>query len=331
MKKISIIIPCYNESANIDALYAAVTKEIGALPQYEWEMIFEDNCSTDNTVDLLRALTEKDKRVRVIVNMANYGPDRSGNNLFLSPCADAVIGMAADLEDPPSLIPQFVEAWEQGWPVVMGQYASRRENPVMSACRGLYYRIIAAFSDVKLEKNVTGFGLYDMSVIDQIRSLGEYQIVPRFLCTELGYPVKYIPFEKPKRAGGKSSYSLAGYYRTAVESLVLTSHAPLHLASLIGFAISIISILVAVYFFVRKLVQWYTFDLGMAPLIIGVFFLGGVQLFFVGVLSEYLSSVIRRMQHRPYVIEKERINFEGYGKPGKPQRQEESVPEDDRP
>lgn len=318
-KKITIAIPCYNESANIDALYTAIRAEIDRLDRYEWELVFEDNSSTDDTVALLRRLTERDRRVRVVVNMSNYGPERSGSNLFLLPRADAVIGMCADLEDPPSLIPQFVEAWEQGWPVVLGKYVSRKENPVMRACRGLYYRIIAAFSDVKLERNVTGFGLFDMSVVNEIRKLGEYCIMTRFLCAELGYPIRYIPYDKPKRQGGRSSYSLLKYYRTAVDSLVLTSHAPLHLASFLGFVISMCSILVALFYFIQKLIRWDTFELGMAPLTIGLFFLGGVQLFFIGVLSEYLSDLIKRQQHRPYVIEKERINFEDGGKPEKPE------------
>ena len=157
MKKISILIPCYNESENIDALYAAIIKEINKLDNYEWEIIFEDNSSTDNTVELLRALTKKDKRVRVIVNLANYGPERSGCNLFLCPCADAVIPMCAELEDPPSLIPQFVKNWEQGWLVVLGQYLKREENLLIHGFRQLYYKIIAGFSDVKIEKNVTHF------------------------------------------------------------------------------------------------------------------------------------------------------------------------------
>ncbi len=318
MKKISILSCCYNESDNIYPFYKAVIHEIEKLDKYEWEIIFEDNCSTDNTVEIIRTIIEKDKRVRLVVNQANYGAERSGSNLFLIPCADAVIGIASDLEDPPSLIPLFIEAWENGWPVVLGQYVSRVENIVISTCRRLYYKIIAAFSDVRLERNVTGFGLFDMDVVNEIRRLGEYSIVSRFLCAELGYPIKYISYDKPKRQGGKSSYSLLRYYRTAVDSLVLTSHAPLHLASLIGFVISFFSIMGALYYFIQKLLHWYTFEIGIAPLIIGMFFLGGVQLFFVGVLGEYLSSAIKRLQHRPYVVEKERINFEGYGEPGKP-------------
>lgn len=323
MKKISILIPCYNESLNIGFLYEAIIKETSRFNNYEWEIVFEDNSSTDNTVELLRALAEKDKRVRIIINMANYGPERSGCNLFLSPCADAVIPMCADLEDPPSLIPQFVKYWEQGWLVVLGQYVKREENLLIHGFRQLYYKMIAGFSDVKIEKNVTGFGLYDISVVEEIRKLGEYNFNGRFLCAELGYPIKYIPYDKPKRKGGKSSYSFLRYYRVAIDSLVLTSHAPLHFASFIGFIISIFSLIVAAYYFVQKMLHWYTFELGLAPMVIGMFFLGGVQLFFVGVLGEYLSSAIKRLQRRPYVIEKERINFEGYGDPGRPKRDKE--------
>ena len=323
MKKISILIPCYNESANVDTLYTAITRETNILNQYDWEVIFEDNNSTDNTVELLRNLSNHDGRVRIIVNMSNYGTERSGSNLFLSPCADAVICMAADLEDPPELIKRFVEAWEQGWPVVLGQYAKREDGFLIHCCRRLYYKIVTAFSDVRVEGNVTGFGLYDMTVVDEIRKLKEYNVNLRFLCSELGYPVKYITYNKPKRKGGKSSYSFLRYYRVAVDSLVLTSHAPLHFASFIGFVISICSLLVAIYYFMQKMLHWYTFELGLAPMVIGMFFLGGVQLFFVGVLGEYLSSAIRRLQHRPYVIEKERINFEGYGEPGRPKRDKE--------
>lgn len=323
MKKITIVVPCYNESGNIDALYSAILAEISKLDRYEWELMFEDNCSTDNTVELLRALAQRDRRVRVIVNMANYGPERSDCNLFLSPCADAVIAMCADLEDPPAMIPRFVEAWEQGWPVVLGQYNKREENAFIHALRRGYYHILTRLSDMKLEQNVTGFGLYDMSVVDEIRKLNEYLFNGRFSCSELGFPIKYLPYDKPRRERGKSSYSLYRYYRTAVDFLVLTSHVPLQIASFSGVLISFCSVMIALYYFIQKLLHWYTFELGFAPLLIGMFFLGGVQLFFIGVLGEYLSSIIRRQQKRPYVIEKERINFEGYGKPGFPERSEE--------
>lgn len=319
MKKICIVSSCYNESGNIEELYEEILRHTATLDQYEWEMLFEDNCSTDNTVEILRKIAEKDKRVKVILNMANYGPDRSGANALFSACADAVIPMASDLEDPPSMIPKFVEAWEEGYLVVMGKYITRKGNPLIKFCRSAYYRIMDALTDVKVENNVTGFGLYDMSVINRIRELGEYSIVLRFLCAELGYNIKYIPFDKPRRKAGKSSYSFIKYYNYAVETLVLTSHAPLHLACMIGFFMSAVSILAGLVYLILKLKYWYEFNAGSAPMVIGMFFLGGVQLFFIGIIGEYLSSAIKRVTKRPFVIEKERINFEGYGKPGKPE------------
>ena len=317
MKKICIVSGCYNEEENIEELYRQLTEQTNALNQYEWEMIFADNCSSDRTADLLRSIASRDSRVKIILNQANYGPDRSNTNALFSADADAVIMMASDLEDPPALIPAFVKAWEEGYKVIMGQYTSKKENKLLSASRVLYYNIIERFSEYELPKNVTGFGLYDMDVINQIKELGEYNVVLRFLCTELGYTIKYIPFEKPTRKKGKSSYSLAKYYKYAVETLVLTSHAPLHIASFLGFIVSFISFIFGIIYLVYKLKYWYEFNAGSAPVIIGMFFLGGIQLFFIGVIGEYLSSGIKRVTKRPFVIEKERINFENYGKSGK--------------
>ncbi len=317
MKKVCIVSGCYNECSNIDKLYKRIKETTDKLLNYEWEILFADNCSTDGTIDVLRELSEKDKRVKVILNQANYGPDRSGANALFTVCADAVIVMASDLEDPPELISDFVKAWEDGNKVVMGQYTSRQGNFLLNFCRWVYYHVIELFSEYKMEENVTGFGLYDMEVIDRIRGLGEYCIVLRFLCTELGYKIKYIPFKKPKRESGESSYSIIKYYKYAMETLVLTSHAPLHLASFMGFIMAMLSLITALYFFVQKILHWYEFELGMAPIIIGIFFIGGVQLFFIGIIGEYLSSAIKRVTKRPFVIEKERINFEGYGTPGK--------------
>ena len=316
MKKICIVSSCYNEAGNIEELYNEIVRQITPLDSYEWNMLFEDNCSTDNTAEILREIAAKDKRVKVILNMANYGPDRSGANAIFSACADAIIPMASDLEDPPSMIPEYVKAWEEGYLVVMGQYSGRKENFLLSLFRKTYYSIIDSLTEVKVERNVTGFGLYDKSVIDRIHELGEYSIVLRFLCSELGYDIKYVPFVKPKRKAGKSSYSLLKYYNYAVETLVLTSHAPLHFACTFGFFISLCSIFVGIFYFVVKLKYWYEFDAGSAPMVIGMFFLGGIQIFFIGIIGEYLSSAIKRVTRRPFVIEKERINFEDYGTTG---------------
>ena len=310
MKKISIATSCYNEAGNIEAFYNEIIKQTDNYDNYEWEFIIADNCSTDNTAEILRLLAEKDKRVKVIFNQSNYGPVRSGANAFFSATGDAVISIASDLEDPPDMIPKFINAWEKGDKVIMGKYITRNGNPIMNICRKLYYKMVAIFSEVKVEENVTGFGLYDKSVVNVIKSLNEYILILRFLCPELGYAVMYIPFNKPKRKSGKSSYSLLKYYNFALETLVLTSHVPLHLASTVGFIMSIGSIVVAIYYLIQKLIHWYTFDFGFAPIMIGLFFIGGVQLLFIVIIGEYLSSAIKRVTKRPLVIEKERLNFD---------------------
>ena len=310
MKKISIVSSCYNEAENVEELYRSIRKETDLLGEFEWEFVFADNCSPDGTADVLKKLAAEDHRVKVIVNQANYGPDRSGANALFSASGDAIIAMASDLEDPPSMIPLFVEAWKEGYPVALGQYRSRKGNPITLLFRKAYYALVNLFSEYKLERNVTGFGIYDASVMNQIKELGEYNIILRFLCTELGYRIKYIPFDKPKRKKGKSSYSFLKYYRYAIETLVQTSHIPLHLASFLGFLMSFGSIIVALVYLILKFCNWYTFGFGLAPVMIGLFFLGGVNLFFIGVIGEYLSSAIKRVTKRPFVIEKERINFD---------------------
>ena len=310
MKKISISTSCYNEAGNIENFYNEIIKQTEKYDNYEWEFVIEDNCSTDNTAELLYSLAERDRRVKAIFNQANYGPDRSATNAFFSATGDAVIIMASDLEDPPEMIPKFIETWENGCKVAMGKYISGNGNLIMNTFRKTYYRIISAFSDIKVEANVTGFGIYDRSVVDMVKSLDDYLVVIRYLCPELGYDVQYIPFNKPRRKAGKSSYSLLKYYNYALETLVLTSHVPLHLASTVGFIMSLGSILVAFYYMIQKFIHWYTFDFGLAPIMIGLFFIGGLQLLFIGIIGEYLSSAIKRLTKRPMVIEKERINFE---------------------
>lgn len=319
MKKISILIYCYNECENIEPLYQSTCDTIASLSEYEWEMVFCDNFSTDGTRDILREIAFRDKRVKVILNQANYGAGSIANGLF-SICADAVISMASDFEEPPELISDFVVSWENGYKVVLAKYTARKENVLIRLCRKAYYKIITSLSEYNLESNVTGFGLFDMEVIDVIREMGEYQVYLRYLCAELGYSIKYVPFNKPKRKSGKSSYSFIGYCKVAAETVVMTSDAPLHVASFLGFIISMGSVLTAFVFLAEKLVMWSTFDWGIAPIMVGLFFLGGLQLFFIGIIGEYLLGVIKRLTKRPYAIESERINFDNYGRPGRPER-----------
>ena len=309
-KKVCVICCCYNEAENINELYKQIVEEIDKLDQYEWSILFADNCSSDGTVEILRSLAARDKRVKVILNQANYGASRSSANAITTANADAIIGMASDLEEPPSLIPHFLRAWESGSKVVLGQYSTRDEGKFMHFCRGAYYKMMNAFSKFKLPRNVTGFGLYDKDVIDNVRPLGEYNLVMRFLCIELGYEVAYVPYDKPKRKGGKSSFSLMSYYHYAIETLTLISDRPLHLAMPIGFVLCLISLLAAIVLLIVKLFNWNSFDTGITPVVISIFFVGGLEVLFLGVIGEYLARGLRKMSRRPYVIEKERINFE---------------------
>lgn len=310
MKKVGIMIYCYNEVENIRTVYERTVNVIDNLKQYQWEILFSDNRSTDGTDEILRELAAKDRRVKVILNQANY-VGGSVLNGVLSMDSDAVINMASDLEEPPELIPQFLAAWEEGYQVVFGQYTSREENILIHTFRQLYYKIILSFSEAKLEKNVNGFGLLDRRAIDVLKELGEPWGTVRYLFAELGYDIKYIPFHKPHRKKGKSSFSLLGYYRVFVQSVIATSQMPLHMASILGFAVSAVSFFIGLIYFILKLAMWGTFDWGIAPLLVGIFFLGGVQLICIGIIGEYLGAVLTKLTKRPLVIERERINFGG--------------------
>ncbi len=310
MKKISILIPCYNEVENVEKVYQEVISVISQINNYKWEIVFADNCSTDGTDDALRTLAKKSHIVKVILNQANYGPYRSSANGMFQIHADAIIPLACDLEDPPQLIPIFLEEWEKGHKVILAQYVSRKENALIHACRAMYYSFLQKISDTRQIKNVTGYGLFDKSVVDTLKSLNEYEPRPRYLVSELGYSIKLISFNKPKREKGKSSYSIVKYYREAIDSLIANSKVPLHIASFLGFVLAIICLIVAIFYFGYKLMFWDSFEMGIAPLVIGIFFLGAVQLFFVGIIGEYLGEVLKRVTKRPYVIEREKINFD---------------------
>ena len=311
MKKIGIIVPCFNEEENINEIYEKLQEVIISHKEYNWTILFSDNASVDNTVERIRDIAQNDKNVRAVVNQSNYGPYKSIMNgmSHLDDC-DAIIEISADLEDPPTLIPLFIREWENGNKVVLAQYTSRQGNPIINFSRRCYYSMLSKLADTKQLRNVTGFGLYDKTVIDAIKKLKEPEPKIRYLVSELGYQITLIPYDKPSRKKGKSTYNIYRYYREAVDSIVGTSKLPLQLASLFGFFVSMLSFLVALFYLVYKLIFWDTFIVGTAPLVIGVFFLGGIQLFFIGVIGEYLSEVLRRITKRPMVIEKEKINIQ---------------------
>jgi len=309
MKLISIVTPCYNEEQNIETLYRSVKDVFTLLPDYSYEHIFIDNSSVDKTVEKLRGIALLDKNVKVIVNIRNFGHIRSPYYGMLNAHGDAVILLVADLQDPPELIREFVNKWEHGYKIVIGIKTKSEENRMMFLIRKLFYNIITKISSADLIKNFTGFGLYDKKFIEVLRNLEEPYPYFRGLIGELGFERAEIPYTQPKRVKGKSKNSFYDLYDMAMLGFVSHTKLPLRLASFIGFGVSILSILVALIYLVYKLLDWNGFQLGIAPLVIGIFFFSGVQLFFLGIIGEYIGAIFTQVKNRPLVVEKERINF----------------------
>jgi glycosyltransferase involved in cell wall biosynthesis len=308
-KLISVMTPCYNEEGNVEVLYEAVKAIFEALPQYDFEHIFIDNASVDGTRAKLRALAARDPRVKVIFNTRNFGQVRSPYHGVLQAFGDAVIPMAADMQDPPTLIPKLIEQWEGGYKVVQAVKMTAKESPLMFAVRKVYYRLVTDLSEVRLVKNATGFGLYDKQVIDILRTMDESYPYFRGLTAELGFQPALVEYEQPLRASGKSTNNFFTLFDVAMAGITSHSRVPLRVATMIGFGGSVVSLLVALAYLIYKLANWQTFSAGTAPLVIGLFFLGSVQLFFLGVVGEYVGAIYTQVLHRPLVVEQERINF----------------------
>lgn len=311
MKHISIMTPCYNEEGNIINLYKAVKEQFENLPQYTYEHIFIDNYSTDKSRDILRALAKEDKNVKVILNARNFGPNRSGTYGMFQGTGDALICIVCDLQDPPSMIPTFLEKWEEGYKIVMGQKTKSKENPIMYQVRKLYYKLMEALSETEHLTNVTGYGLYDKEVLEMIRWMDDPEPYIRGLVTELGYKWCLVEYVQDKRTQGKSSYNFNKYFDFAITGLTHVSKKPLRIATLMGFFMSGTSFIIALIYLILKLVNWYEFDMGTAPILIGIFLLGSIQLAFIGVIGEYVGAILTRVTKRPMVVEEERINFSG--------------------
>jgi glycosyltransferase involved in cell wall biosynthesis len=312
---LSVITGCFNEVENVEDLYGQVAAVIDGLPPrdgeaYTHEHIFIDNASTDGTVEVLRSICAKDPRVKVIVNTRNFGHIRSPYYALLQARGEAVIGLASDLQDPPGMIPQFVGEWEAGYKVVVGVKEESLEKKSLFFVRGLFYKLIDRLSEVPLVRNFTGFGLYDRVVIDKLREIDDPYPYFRGLICDLGYARAEIPYAQPARKRGITKNHFYSLYDLAMLGITNHSKVPLRLAAMAGFALSIIALVVAAAYLVIKLTFWNTFSLGLAPLVIGVYFIGSVQLFFIGILGEYIGSIHTQVHHRPLVIEKERINFD---------------------
>ena len=310
-KMISVFTPCYNEQDNVEKLIAEVAKVFSRLPQYDYEHVFIDNCSVDNTVSILRRLSETDKHIKVIVNARNFGHIRSPFYGLMQCKGDAVVALVADLQDPPEMITQFLEKWEAGFRIVIAVKTKSRENPLMFAVRKFFYKLLARMSDSGEQpvQIFTGFGLYDQKFISVVRSLEDPYPYFRGMITELGFDRCEIEYTQQQRVFGKSKNNFFTLYDLAMLGFTNHSKLPLRLSVFIGIFSAILSLLVAIGYLVYKLIFWDRFSVGMAPLVIGVFFFSSVQLFFIGIIGEYIGAIHTQVRKRPLVVEKERINF----------------------
>ena len=309
IRKITVLTPCYNEAENIRTLYERVRAVFAPLTEYTYEHVFIDNASTDETVSILRDIAAHDRNVKVIVNTRNFGHVRSPYHGLLQCRGDAVIGMAADLQDPPELIPAFLEKWREGYKVVLGIKRASEESAVMFAIRRLGYGVIDRLSEVKQVRNSTGFGLYDKAFVAVLRRLPDPYPYFRGIVAELGFRYATVPYTQPKRAKGITKNNWYMLYDLGVQGIVNHSKIPLRLATIIGFCSSVLSLIAALVYFVMKMLFWYDLPIGVAPVIIGLFTVASVQLLFLGVLGEYVGSIYTQVRNRPLVVEQERINF----------------------
>lgn len=310
-KKISIVTFCYNEEGNAENLYQAIKKVMeGLQDRYDYEQIYIDNASKDRTVEIVKGITARDKRVKLIVNNRNFGHIRSPYYGLLQSDGDVSILMASDLQDPPELIPQFLKKWEEGFKVVKGVKNESEETPVMFAIRKAFYGLIGRISDIELTKNFTGFGLYDRSVVQMLRKIQDPYPYFRGLIADLGYPSAIIYFKQPTRKRGVSANNFFTLYDMAMLGITTHSKVPLRFATLLGFVLSGLSFLAALGYLVAKLLFWNSMPMGIAPLLIGMFFFSSIQLLFIGLIGEYVGFIYTQVLKRPIVVERERINFE---------------------
>jgi glycosyltransferase involved in cell wall biosynthesis len=309
MKKISIVTACYNEEENVQDLYYAVKEVFSRLEQYTYEHIFIDNASKDNTVGILKKIAENDKNIKIIVNSRNFGHIRSPFHGILQASGEAVIFLVADFQDPPAMIKDFIRKWEEGYKIVVGVKTESKESRAMFFIRNRFYSLISRLSEIDQIKSFTGFGLYDKKIIEILRTIDDPYPYFRGLIADIGYDIGRIEYTQPARKKGFTKNNFYTLYDIAMLGITNHSKVPLRLATMLGFLVSLGSILCAGVFFVLKLVFWNSFDMGIAPLIIGLFFFSAVQLFFIGIIGEYVGSIHTQVLKRPRVIEKERINF----------------------
>jgi polyisoprenyl-phosphate glycosyltransferase len=309
-KLITIVSPCYNEELNVRELYRRLKEMAAQLPAYRFEFLFIDNASKDNTVGVLREIAAQDPGVKVIVNARNFGHLRSPMHGFLQAEGDAVGFIASDLQDPPELFLQMVPEWEKGFPVVAAIKSSSDESGLMYAIRTAYYRLVARLTNVEVIEHFVGFGLYDRKVVEALR-IGYRDPYPYFrgMIAELGMPHAEVQFNQAQRTRGITKNNWYTLYDIAMLGITNLSKVPLRLVTFFGFLCAIVSFLAGLFYFGYKLVFWSNFNVGIAPLVIGLFFMGSVQMIALGIIGEYVGSIHTMAQNRPLVTERERINF----------------------
>ncbi|MGA7631133.1 MAG: glycosyltransferase family 2 protein [Terriglobales bacterium] len=326
-KTLTVITPCYNEEANVREVYLQVRAAVIAAGNYKYEHLFIDNASTDNTLDELKAIAAKDKNVKVIRNTRNFGHIRSPMHALYQASGDAVIGIVADLQDPPEMIVDLIRKWEQGYPVVIGVKAASEEAGLMFWIRKQYYKVVNRLSGVETYENYTGFGLYDREVVDVIKRFDDPYPYFRGMIAEAGFRHFDIPYHQPKRKRGITKNNFYSLYDMAMLGITNLSKVPLRLVTFSGFVGALVSVLVSLAYLVYKVIFWNHFSVGIAPLVIGLFFFMSIQMLFMGIIGEYIGTIHTLVQKRPLVVEQERINFE-YG-PGEPLREPSPGPTPD--
>ena len=310
MKKISFLIPTFNEEGKVEILSKEIIRNIEILNNYDFEIVFIDNCSSDETRNKIINLCLENKKIKAIFNARNFGQIRSPFYGLTQCSGDAVILICADFQDPPELILDFIKEWENGYKIVIGKKVESQENPIMYFFRTIYYKTIKKIAEVEQIEHFTGFGLYDKKFIEILRKLDDPMPYLRGIVAELGFKRKEIPYKQNKRKSGKTKNNFYSLYDFGMIGITSYSKVVMRLATIFGFFSSGISLLIAVVYLILKLMYWDLFSAGTAPILIGVFFLGSIQLFFIGLLGEYILNINTRVMKRPLVIEEERINFE---------------------
>ena len=308
MIKISIVTPTFNEEENIQKLCLGIKVQMEQL-NIDYEHIVIDNCSTDKTIDILKEICSKDKRVKVIINTKNFGHIKSPFHGILQSTGDACILLASDFQDPLDLIPIYIKKWQNGSKIVLGKKITSEENSLIFSIRKFFYKFLNKISETKLTENTTGSGIFDISIISQLKKINDPYPYLRGLLNELSEEIDIIEFNQPKRLAGVTKNNIFTLYDIGMLGIIKHSRAPLRFVTFLGFVLSFFSLITAFIYFIYKIIFWNSFEVGIAPLVIGIFGFASIQVLLLGIIGEYVGILLIHIRNLPLVIEKERINF----------------------